>query len=106
MRLLGGNGRPANDVQLIFSVQPLVAEIEQMNRVRGACECFVYAARGLGNRVPAPLRDGRSHASPWNWLPRITPCPGDANALFIPAAFGGVYYAALLAATNLNRILR
>lgn len=86
---------------LIFRVQPpSIAEIEQMRPGTVLC-CFVYAHRELP--VLRALRDHKITCFAMELVPRITRAQA-MDALSSQAALAG-YYAALLAATNLNRIL-
>ncbi|WP_022962541.1 NAD(P) transhydrogenase subunit alpha [Halopseudomonas pelagia] len=92
---------PPADVSLVFSVQPpSIAEIEQMNPGTVLC-CFVYAHREQA--TVRALRDGQITCFAMELVPRITRAQA-MDALSSQAALAG-YYAALLAATSLNRIL-
>ena len=92
---------PPADVDLIFRVQPpTLAEIEQMKPGTVLC-CFVYAHREMP--IVRALRDNKITCFAMELVPRITRAQA-MDALSSQAALAG-YYAALLAATNLNRIL-
>ncbi len=92
---------PEGEIDLIFSVQPpSIAEIGQMKPGTVLC-CFVYAHRELA--TVRALRDGNITCFAMELVPRITRAQA-MDALSSQAALAG-YYAALLAATNLNRIL-
>jgi NAD(P) transhydrogenase subunit alpha len=92
---------PPASVDLIFRVQPpTLAEIEQMKPGTVLC-CFVYAHREMP--IVRALRDSKITCFAMELVPRITRAQA-MDALSSQAALAG-YYAALLAATNLNRIL-
>lgn len=93
--------KPPSGVDLIFRVQPpSIAEIEVMKPGTVLC-CFVYAHRELP--ILRALRDHQITCFAMELVPRITRAQA-MDALSSQAALAG-YYAALLAATNLNRIL-
>ncbi len=92
---------PPMGVDLVFRVQPpTVAEIEQMKPGTVLC-CFIYAHREAP--IVQALRDHKITCFAMELVPRITRAQA-MDALSSQAALAG-YYAALLAATNLNRIL-
>ncbi len=92
---------PPAGVDLVFRVQPpTLAEIEQMKPGTVLC-CFVYAHREMP--IVRALRDRNITCFAMELVPRITRAQA-MDALSSQAALAG-YYAALLAATNLNRIL-
>lgn len=94
-------GPMPENTRLIFRVQPpALADVEQMPPGTILC-CFVHAHREP--ELVKALRDRQITCLAMELIPRITRAQA-MDALSSQAALAG-YYAALLAATSLNRIL-